>query len=171
MIAPDAGGDDAAPSEEISEPAKIIRIGSMVKTLLGELRETELDEPSRERMRHIYETSIAELGESLSPDLCRELDRLAADFADDDEPPTATELRIAQAQLVGWLEGLFQGIQATLMAQQAAAQQQLQNVMGQLPKGSARPHPTAGQHPTAGRIPGALASAGDEADSRPGTYL
>ena len=169
VVTPD--DHDPAASDEgerIEEPAKIIRIGSMIKMLLEELRQTELDEPSRERMRTIYETSITELGESLSPDLCRELNRLTEDFGDEGgEPPTGVELRIAQAQLVGWLEGLFQGIQATLMAQQVAANQQLQNMRGQLPPGTVAP----GTMPAQG-LPGSGAKGGgDDPNSRPGTYL
>lgn len=131
-------------TESVSEPGKVMRVGSMIKQLLEEVRATELDEPSRKRLREIYDTSVRELGSALSDDLRDELQRLAFPFADD-AIPTEIELRIAQAQLVGWLEGLFHGIQATLFAQQVAARQQLEKMRGEL-------QPSPG-------------------DARPGTYL
>jgi hypothetical protein len=115
-------GDDQQ-TERINEPAKVLRIGSMVKTLLDEVRAAPLDDKSRVRLREIYEQSIRDLSEGLSPDLVSELEALALPF--DSEAPSDAELRIAQAQLVGWLEGLFHGIQATLMSQQMAARAQL----------------------------------------------
>ena len=147
-----AAGEEVPGTEFVSEPAKVMRVGSMIKQLLDEVRQTELDEPSRQRLRAIYDTSIEELGSALSPDLQEELRRLAFPFAADGTP-TEIELRVAQAQLVGWLEGLFHGIQATLFAQQMAARQQLENMRGQLPPGVGRP---------GGEGPG---------DQRPGTYL
>jgi hypothetical protein len=119
---------DAAPKpgESVQEPARVLRIGSMVKTLLEEVRQAPLDEKSRVRLREIYEQSIHELSEGLSPDLVAELERMALPF--DSDAPSDAELRIAQAQLVGWLEGLFQGIQATLMSQQMAARAQLEEM-------------------------------------------
>ena len=117
--------------ETITEPAKVMRIGSMVKQLLDEAHATALDEPSRERLAEIYERSIVELSEALSPDLQEELRMLALPFHEGTVPSEA-ELRVAKAQLVGWLEGLFHGIQATLFAQQIAARQQLEQ-MRQLP--------------------------------------
>jgi len=147
-------GDEVASSEErefVSEPAKVMRVGSMIKQLLDEVRTTELDVPSRQRLRAIYDTSIEELGSALSPDLRDELQRLAFPFTEDGTP-TEVELRVAQAQLVGWLEGLFHGIQATLFAQQMAARQQLENMRGQLPPGGGTPGPGSGE-------------------DRPGTYL
>jgi hypothetical protein len=151
-----AGGDspDAQPEDQvetISAPAKVMRIGSMVKQLLDEVRGAPLDDASRERLGEIYERSIVELGEALSPDLQQELHNLALPFRDGVVPSDA-ELRIAQAQLVGWLEGLFHGIQATLFAQQLAARQQLEQ-MRQLPPGVAGP---GGMPPQ---------------PERPGTYL
>jgi Protein of unknown function (DUF2587) len=110
-------------TESINEPAKVLRIGSMVKTLLDEVRSAPLDEKSRVRLREIYEQSIRDLSQVLSPDLVAELERMAPPF--DNDAPSDAELRIAQAQLVGWLEGLFHGIQATLMSQQMAARAQL----------------------------------------------
>jgi hypothetical protein len=132
-IAPDevldgAGAEsgDEARTESINEPAKVLRIGSMVKTLLDEVRAAPLDDKSRMRLREIYEQSIRDLSEGLSPDLVAELESLALPF--DSETPSDAELRIAQAQLVGWLEGLFHGIQATLMSQQMAARAQLEEM-------------------------------------------
>jgi hypothetical protein len=126
--------EHAAPVEEIESPGKIIRIGAMVKQLLEEVRNTTLDEAAREQLRDLYERSLVELRTAMSPDLADELDRLALDF-DDDTIPSEAQLRVAKAQLVGWLEGLFHGIQATLMAQQLAARQQLEGMRGQLPAG------------------------------------
>jgi hypothetical protein len=125
--------------ETITAPAKVMRIGSMVKQLLEEAHGTRLDEASRERMAEIYERSIVELGEALSPDLQEELKMLALPFTDG-EIPSEAEIRVAKAQLVGWLEGLFHGIQATLFAQQMAARQQFEEIR-QLPNG---PSPEAG---------------------------
>jgi hypothetical protein len=118
-----AAGGDEGPEESIERPAKLLRIGSMVKQLLEEVRSAPLDEASRGRLREIYEQSIRELAEGLSPDLAAELDRISIPF--DSGTPSDAELRIAHAQLVGWLEGLFHGIQATLVAQQVAARAQL----------------------------------------------
>jgi hypothetical protein len=112
-----------SPAEAVERPAKVMRIGAMIKRLLEEAREADLDPASRHRLKEIYDQSVRELAETLSPDLAAELDRLALPF--ESQAPTEGELRIAQAQLVGWLEGLFHGIQATLFAQQMAAQAQL----------------------------------------------
>lgn len=141
LLAPPSGETaPEEPSETVSEPGKVMRVGSMIKQLLEEVRATPLDEPSRIRLREIYDTSVRELGSALSEDLKDELQRLAFPFADD-TVPTDTELRIAQAQLVGWLEGLFHGIQATLFAQQVAARQQLEKMRGELspPADGSRP--------------------------------
>lgn len=133
-------------TESVTEPAKVMRIGSMVKQLLEEVRQAPLDEASRERLAEVYERSIVEVAEALSPDLQEELRMLALPF-DVDTTPSDAELRIAQAQLVGWLEGLFHGIQATLFAQQVAARQQLEQ-MRQLPPGMDQRHlPAAGERP------------------------
>lgn len=140
-VPPEPAAEEVEEREFVSEPAKVMRVGSMIKQLLDEVRSTTLDEPSRVRLRAIYDTSIEELGSALSPDLAEELNRLAFPFAEEGTP-TEVELRVAQAQLVGWLEGLFHGIQATLFAQQMAARQQLENMrggQGQLPPGMGRP--------------------------------
>jgi Bacterial proteasome activator len=126
----------------IESPAKVMRIGSMVKQLLDEVRAASLDEAGRTRLREIYDLSVRELASALSEDLQAELDRMAIPFGEG--VPTESELRIAQAQLVGWLEGLFHGIQATLMAQQMAARAQLEELrQRQLPgpNGVASPRP------------------------------
>ena len=130
--------DELAKAEEsITEPGKVLRIGSMVKQLLEEVRQAPLDEASRERLAEIYERSVIELSEALSSDLQEELKMIALPFNGDDIPSEA-ELRVAQAQLVGWLEGLFHGIQAALFAQQVAAKQQFEQ-MRQLPSNGAGP--------------------------------
>jgi proteasome activator-like protein len=141
--------DEEGPGgESVEQPAKVMRIGSMVKQLLDEVRNTPLDEASRVRLREIYEQSVRELAGALSPDLAAELDRLSLPF---DEPaPSEAQLRVAQAQLVGWLEGLFHGIQATLLAQQMAARAQLDEMRQR------------------GLPPGVR---GDGPPARPGTYL
>ena len=122
--------EEAAESELarlVEQPAKVMRIGSMIKQLLEEVRGAPLDEASRRRLRDIHARSIAELEEGLAPELVQELDRLSLPF-DADSAPSEAELRIAQAQLVGWLEGLFHGIQTALFAQQMAAQAQLEQM-------------------------------------------
>lgn len=132
-----------ANADYISQPAKVMRIGSMVKQLLDEARSAPLDEAGRTRLREIYDTSVHELSGALSPDLGNELGRMAIPFSA--EVPTESELRIAQAQLVGWLEGLFHGIQASLFAQQAAAAAQLEKMRDRsLPPGS--PEPRSGTY-------------------------
>jgi hypothetical protein len=130
----EAGPQDVS-SSEVESPAKIIRIGAMLKQMLDEVRNTSLDEAAREQLRAIYEQSVAQLKTAMSEELGEELDQLAFDFSED-AAPTEAELRMAQAQLVGWLEGLFHGIQATLMAQQMAARQQLEGMRAQLPERS-----------------------------------
>ena len=146
--------------ETVTAPAKVMRIGSMVKQLLDEVRSSPLDEASRERLAEIYERSIVELSEALSPDLQEELRNLALPFREG-EIPSDGELRVAKAQLVGWLEGLFHGIQATLFAQQIAARQQLEG-MRQLPPGATPGGPGGGQMGPSQTI---------DARERPGTYL
>ena len=121
-------GPEVAQGDSVTEPAKVMRIGSMVKQLLEEVRTTDLDEASRERLAEVYERSVVELSGALSPDLQEELRTLSLPF-EHDEVPSEAELRVAKAQLVGWLEGLFHGIQASLMAQQFAAQQLQQRTL------------------------------------------
>ena len=116
--------------ESVEQPAKVMRIGNMIRQLLEEVRQAPLDDASRSRLKEVYETSVRELADGLSPDLRDELERLTLPFGEADTP-SDSELRIAQAQLVGWLEGLFHGIQATLFAQQMAARQQLEEMSKQ----------------------------------------
>jgi Protein of unknown function (DUF2587) len=124
--------------EALEHPAKVMRIGAMVRNLLEEVRQSPLDEASRDRLRDIYETSVKELGQVLSPELREELDRLSPPF--DEGTPSQSELRVAHAQLVGWLEGLFHGIQAMLFAQQQENLARLEELRRRgLPSGEA-PH-------------------------------
>ncbi|MEW6153277.1 MAG: proteasome activator [Actinomycetota bacterium] len=141
------GGSEGA----VSSPAKVLRIGAMTKQLLDEVRRAPLDEAGRGRLREIYETSVRELGAVLSGDLGEELARLTSPF--DSDTPSEAELRVAQAQLVGWLEGLFHGIQATLFTQQMVAQQQLEEMRRR------------------GLPPGPAPMGPDQPSPRPGTYL
>jgi Protein of unknown function (DUF2587) len=114
-------------SSMVSQPDKVMRIGSMIKQLLEEVRAAPLDEASRLRLREIHRSSIRELSDGLAPELKDELDRLSLPF-DDSQTPSDAEIRIAQAQLVGWLEGLFHGLQTALFAQQMAARAQLEEI-------------------------------------------
>jgi hypothetical protein len=123
--APDAAGDESA-TEQVTSPTKLIRIASMVRTMLDEVRRAPLDDAGRRRLREIHERSLHELEDVLSPDLRQELSEVVLPLHD--ETPSESELRLAQAQLVGWLEGLFHGIQAAMFAQQAAAQAQFQEL-------------------------------------------
>ncbi len=173
IIGPDmmatAGGDGDGEDEDdnarsvadlVEQPAKVMRIGSMIRQLLEEVKSAPLDEASRARLREIHQASIKELEQGLAPELVEELDRLSLPF---DEPtPSESELRIAQAQLVGWLEGLFHGIQTAIYAQQMAARAQLEQMRRALPPG-VMPHP-GGPGVPAPPGPGA----GDEGDGRGG---
>jgi len=136
-------GDSGGVTEMVEQPAKVMRIGTMIKQLLEEVRAAPLDEASRNRLREIHENSIKELEQGLAPDLREELHRLSLPFTEDATPSDA-ELRIAQAQLVGWLEGLFHGIQTALFAQQMAARQQLEQMRRGLPPGIGGPGPADG---------------------------
>ena len=137
---PSAQQEGEGPAREaVEQPAKVMRIGSMIKQLLDEVRAAPLDDAGRARLKDIYETSVSELAEALSPDLREELCKLALPF--DEAIPSDPELRIAQASLVGWLEGLFHGIQATLFAQQMQARAQMEEMQRQrgLPVGQQGP--------------------------------
>ena len=153
-------GDDSAadptgdPTGLVQQPAKVMRIGTMIKQLLDEVKSAPLDEAARVRLSEIYAQSIKELEEGLSPELVEELDRLSLPFAAD-QAPSEAELRIAQAQLVGWLEGLFHGIQAAIFAQQVAAKAQLDQMRG------------APQLPSMPMTPG-QAPQGDQSDGQSG---
>jgi hypothetical protein len=131
----DEGGERERPvTEMVEQPAKVMRIGSMVRQLLEEVRAAPLDEKSRARLKEIHQSSIKELEDGLAPELVNELERLSLPFTEN-EVPSEAELRVAQAQLVGWLEGLFHGIQTTLFAQQMAARAQLEQMRRALPPG------------------------------------
>ena len=152
VVDSDADGESQSVAEMVEQPAKVMRIGTMIKQLLEEVRAAPLDDASRNRLRDIHQTSIRELESGLAPELREELERLALPFSDDATPSDA-ELRIAQAQLVGWLEGLFHGIQTALFAQQMAARAQLEQMrQGALPPGLGGPggpghgHDSTGQY-------------------------
>ncbi|WP_169949240.1 bacterial proteasome activator family protein [Microbispora sp. H11081] len=137
-----AGGNGKGEHEErsvadlVEQPAKVMRIGSMIRQLLEEVRAAPLDEASRKRLADIHQSSIKELEEGLAPELVEELERLSLPFSDESgTAPSDAELRVAHAQLVGWLEGLFHGIQTTLFAQQMAARAQLEQMRRALPGG------------------------------------
>ncbi len=147
MPAGEGGGEDLG--DLVQQPAKVMRIGTMIKQLLEEVRAAPLDDASRNRLRDIHAASIRELEEGLSVELREELERITLPFTVD-ETPSDAELRIAQAQLVGWLEGVFHGIQTALFAQQMAARAQLEEMRRKaLPGGSqpgAQPQPGGGQY-------------------------
>ncbi|MET0695771.1 MAG: bacterial proteasome activator family protein [Propionibacteriaceae bacterium] len=129
--------EEASPrsvTDMVEQPAKVMRIGNMIRQLLEEVKAAPLDEASRQRLRDIHSASIGELKDGLAPELVEELDRITLPFSED-STPTDAELRIAQAQLVGWLEGLFHGIQTALFAQQMAARAQLEQMRLALPPG------------------------------------
>jgi hypothetical protein len=151
------GDDDERPlTDLVEQPAKVMRIGRMVQQLLEEIKAAPLDESGRTRLARVLHTSIEELKDGLAPELDAELDRLIQPF--DDATPSESELRIAQAQLVGWLEGLFHGIQTAIYAQQMAARAQLEQMRRALPPGSMPDamgmHPSQGQHPEDGQDSG-----------------
>jgi hypothetical protein len=150
VVGPDqlavAGGEDGEDEQRsvtdlVEQPAKVMRIGSMIRQLLEEVKSAPLDEASRARLREIHQASIKELEEGLAPELVEELERLSLPF--NEGTPSDAELRIAQAQLVGWLEGLFHGIQTAIYAQQMAARAQLEQMRRALPPGMT---PAPGQH-------------------------
>lgn len=175
VIGPDgmsiAGGQGAADGEGgdegethvtdlVEQPAKVMRIGSMIRQLLEEVKAAPLDDASRQRLKEIHQSSIKELEAGLAPELVEELQRLSLPFAE--ETPSDAELRIAQAQLVGWLEGLFHGIQTAIYAQQMAARAQLEQMRRALP---------GGMTPQAPGQPGAEQAGGGEPDGRRGGGL
>ncbi|MEV7012951.1 bacterial proteasome activator family protein [Streptosporangium sp. NPDC051022] len=133
-------GEERSVADMVEQPAKVMRIGSMIRQLLEEVRAAPLDEASRKRLMEIHQSSIKELEDGLAPELVDELERLSLPFTDNNgTPPSEAELRVAHAQLVGWLEGLFHGIQTTLFAQQMAARAQLENMRRALPGGVSIP--------------------------------
>jgi hypothetical protein len=154
-------GSERPVTEMVEQPAKVMRVGSMIRQLLEEVRAAPLDEKSRARLKQIHKSSIKELEDGLAPELVEELERLSLPFADD-SLPSESELRVAQAQLVGWLEGLFHGIQTTLFAQQMAARAQLEQMRRALPPGM-----------TPGMVPGMQGPGQGQEDNqnRSGPYL
>jgi hypothetical protein len=163
---PGVGDDDESArniTDLVEQPAKVMRIGGMIRQLLEEVKAAPLDEASRARLAGIYQSSITELEDGLAPELVEELERLSLPLSSD--TPSEAELRIAQAQLVGWLEGLFHGIQTAIYAQQVAARAQLEQMRRALPPGSMPEHVDAqqgrpGPHPPT-----------EEPGSRGGMYL
>lgn len=160
-VAGGEGSDAATALGSVEQPAKVMRIGSMVKQLLEEVRGAPLDEAGRARLAQVHERSLTELEEGLSPELAQELRRIALPFTEG-EVPSDAELRVAQAQLVGWLEGLFHGIQTALFAQQMAARAQLEQMRRGLPGGGG---------PGAPGVPGGPGAPGGPAAPSAGQYL
>ncbi|MBD3916430.1 bacterial proteasome activator family protein [Nocardioides hwasunensis] len=162
------GGGERHITELVEQPAKVMRIGSMIRQLLEEVKAAPLDEASRQRLKEIHAASIKELESGLAPELVEELERLSLPFTEDGTPSEG-ELRIAQAQLVGWLEGLFHGIQTAIYAQQVASRAQLEQMRRALPMGQGGGEP---QHQPTGMptMPGGEASEGSGGPSG-GMYL
>ncbi|MGA8247078.1 MAG: bacterial proteasome activator family protein [Nocardioides sp.] len=164
---PDDDGDDLRDlTELVEQPAKVMRIGSMIRQLLEEVKSAPLDDASRNRLKEIHASSIKELESGLAPELVEELERLSLPFTDDSTPSDA-ELRIAQAQLVGWLEGLFHGIQTAIYAQQVSARAQFEQMRRALPPGAGQPGP--GHRP--GMAPAAPDPNADPGNPTSGMYL
>ncbi len=157
------GEDERAITDLVEQPAKVMRIGSMIRQLLEEVKAAPLDEASRHRLKEIHQASIKELEAGLAPELVEELDRLTLPFTEEGIPSEG-ELRIAQAQLVGWLEGLFHGIQTAIYAQQMAARAQLEQMRKALPPGAM---PNHGGHDVSGPLGGPQ----DRGDQSNGMYL
>jgi hypothetical protein len=155
-------------AELVEQPAKVMRIGGMIRQLLEEVKSAPLDEASRTRLASVYESSIKELEVGLAPELVEELERLSLPFSSD--TPSEAELRIAQAQLVGWLEGLFHGIQTAIYAQQVAARAQLEQMRRALPPGMI-PADGQAQQPGHPGQPGQPGQPGEEPGNRGGMYL
>lgn len=160
--------DERSLTELVEQPAKVMRIGSMIRQLLEEVKAAPLDEASRSRLAAIHRSSIAELEQGLAPELVEELQRLSLPFTED-STPSEGELRIAQAQLVGWLEGLFHGIQTAIYAQQMAARAQFEQIRRALPQGVTL-GPGAGAAGMPGQAGEASGQGGDEPRSG-GMYL
>jgi hypothetical protein len=156
----------------VEQPAKVMRIGSMIRQLLEEVKSAPLDDASRNRLREIHRSSIKELESGLAPELVEELERLSLPFTEDVTPSDA-ELRIAQAQLVGWLEGLFHGIQTAIYAQQVSARAQFEQMRRALPGGQAQGGSPGGlrRQPGMPPAPGAEPGGDEEGSSGSGMYL
>jgi hypothetical protein len=146
-VAADAGEQGERVTELVEEPAKVMRIGSMIRMLLEEVKAAPVDEAGRTRLANVLSTAISELKQGLAPELGNELDRLIEPLSG--PTPSESELRIAQAQLVGWLEGLFHGIQTAIYAQQMAARAQLEQMQRALPPGPGAAMADHGEDPSA----------------------
>jgi hypothetical protein len=175
--APTQGDGDGATDGELQEltelveqPAKVMRIGSMIRQLLEEVKSAPLDDASRNRLKEIHRASIKELESGLAPELVEELERLSLPFTEDHTPSDA-ELRIAQAQLVGWLEGLFHGIQTAIYAQQMAARAQFEQMRRALPMGSGGGQPGQPGQPGMPGQPGQRPDQSQEPGPQGGMYL
>ncbi|NYJ03373.1 hypothetical protein HNR19_004071 [Nocardioides thalensis] len=142
----DGDDDETSLTDLVEQPAKVMRIGSMIRQLLEEVKAAPLDEASRNRLAEIHRSSIKELEQGLAPELVEELNRLSLPFTEN-ATPSESELRIAQAQLVGWLEGLFHGIQTAIYAQQMAARAQFEQIRRALPPGMLGGQPGQPGHP------------------------
>jgi hypothetical protein len=171
---PGSGDDDGDDLNDLTDlveqPAKVMRIGSMIRQLLEEVKSAPLDDASRNRLKEIHRSSIKELESGLAPELVEELERLSLPFTEDSTPSDA-ELRIAQAQLVGWLEGLFHGIQTAIYAQQVSARAQFEQMRRALPGGQSPggPGQSVGQRPGLPQQPGQEGP--DEGSGQSGMYL
>jgi hypothetical protein len=172
VAASDDGDDLRELTDLVEQPAKVMRIGSMIRQLLEEVKSAPLDDASRNRLKEIHRSSIKELESGLAPELVEELERLSLPFTEEGTPSDA-ELRIAQAQLVGWLEGLFHGIQTAIYAQQVSARAQFEQMRRALPggvQGQAGPGQAMG-----GQRPGVPGQQGDpqgeEGSAQGGMYL
>lgn len=161
----DEGDSERSLTDLVEQPAKVMRIGSMIRQLLEEVKAAPLDEASRNRLADIHRSSIAELEQGLAPELVEELERLSLPFSEEATPSEA-ELRIAQAQLVGWLEGLFHGIQTAIYAQQMAARAQFEQIRRALPQGMSGMSPQQG-----GQQPEQPAAPAGEENRAGGMYL
>jgi hypothetical protein len=137
-----ARAEEQREGERVIQPTKLIRIASMVRSMLEEVRRAPLDDAGRKALREIHEKSVDELEDVISPELRDELLEVSLPFSS--HTPSESELRLAQAQLVGWLEGLFHGIQATLFTQQAMAQAQLDEMRRKALQ-AGRPPPEGGE--------------------------
>jgi hypothetical protein len=160
----DDGDDVRDLTDLVEQPAKVMRIGSMIRQLLEEVKSAPLDDASRNRLKEIHRSSIKELESGLAPELVEELERLSLPFTEEGTPSDA-ELRIAQAQLVGWLEGLFHGIQTAIYAQQVSARAQFEQMRRALPGGPGQPGLAQGRGAPQ-QAPGA-----EEGGSQNGMYL
>jgi hypothetical protein len=169
----DADGGDSDDLRELTDlveqPAKVMRIGSMIRQLLEEVKSAPLDDASRNRLKEIHRSSIKELESGLAPELVEELERLSLPFTEDGTPSDA-ELRIAQAQLVGWLEGLFHGIQTAIYAQQVSARAQFEQMRRALPSGQGQRAAGIPRHPGMPQAPEA-AKGDDDGTHQGGMYL